>query len=126
MALADLGDGNKNDGGESNGQQSGGSKSMQLLDLAIDVLAHILIKQRQADEDEDQVRAEDPQRRLAEGEKRLNGHQAHQDRPQPIDHDREGDEVDHAQGTKLPFVELEAESRLREMRAEPTVANADE
>ena len=45
---------------------------------------------------------------------------------QPVETTEKVDEIDHAQGTDLPFIELNAERLLGEMRAEPAVANSDE
>lgn len=103
---------------ESNGDEDDGGPALELL--------HFSVEQSEADEDEEEVRAEDLQRGFAEGEERLAGDEFDDVSAQEIKDNGETDEVDDAEPADLPLVEFEAECLRRQVRAEPTEADSDE
>lgn len=83
-------------------------------------------EQREPDEDEEQMRAEDLERGLSQGKEWLNGDDALDDAARSIKEDGEGRQVEQAKRADLPFIELEAEELRGEMRPEPGVSYAHE
>ena len=78
-----------------------------IADTSVQLL-HLSIEQREPDKDEEQVRAKDLQRRLAQREEGFALDHFHHVFSQPIADNREGNQVDNAQRSDLPFVQLHA------------------
>lgn len=93
---ADLAYGDENEAREGEGEDEGGVAAVELGELSVE--------ESEGDEDEDDVGAEDFERGLAEGEEGLDGDDAFDRLAQPVENDREGDEVDGAEGADLPLV----------------------
>ena len=58
-ALTNLVHGHQNQSRKGDDDQSNSSKAVQLLNLAVQILSHILIEKREAHEDEEKMGAED-------------------------------------------------------------------
>src|SRR3984957_21113356 len=66
---------------------------------------------------------EDFERSLAQGQERFHQDQLGEEFPEPVDHARKREKVQHAQRTDLPFVQRQAERFLRQVRTKPIMAH---
>src|ERR1700751_2140457 len=118
VALADFAGGNPNQRDECDGDEHNGGPALELRDFSIE--------QPEANENEEEVRAEDLQRGFAEREERLARNDFDYVSAQEIENHGEANEVDDAEPADLPLVELKAERLWREVRAEPAEADSNE
>jgi len=115
---ADLAESNDDKAGEGDGYQQGGREAVELLDFSIE--------EGEADEDEDDVGAEDFEGGFAEGQEGLAEDHADDQFAGPVEDAAEGKEIDEAQWADLPLVEGECEVLGGEVGAKPVVPDADE
>ena len=93
---ADLAESDEEEASKGEGENEDGVAAVELGELSI--------KQGQSDEDEDDVGTEDLERGLAEGEKGFDEDEAFDGLAEPVEDDREGDQVDGAKRADLPLV----------------------
>ena len=91
MLLLHFVRGHNDEGRKRNGQQRDGRNSVQLIEP---ILIDVAIEQRQTREHKENVRAEDLQRSLAQGQKRLDRHQFDEVLPRPSRQRGERHQVD--------------------------------
>lgn len=118
MAFTDFAGGDPYQRYEGDSDEDGGGPALELLDFSIE--------QSEADEDEEEMRAEHLQRGFAEGEERLARDDLDHVSAQEIEDDGEADEVDDTKRTDLPLIKLKAERLRGEVGAEPTESDSDE
>lgn len=87
---------------EGNDDEDGGVDAVEL--------AHLSIEEGKADKDKEYVGAEDLERGFAQGDEWLDHDETLDGFTEPVDDAGEGDEVQHADGADLPFVDLQAKS----------------
>src|SRR6266436_4692391 len=87
-------------------------------------LAHLSVKQCEAHEDKEDMSAEHLQRRLAQRDERLDQHQPGERSAQPVNDAGKSDQVQHAKGTDLPFIELPSQYLLGQFASEPVMTHA--
>jgi hypothetical protein len=95
-ALADLACRHNNQRRECDYQQSDGGSAVQLLDLAVAVLSHLLIEEGKTYKDKKQMGAEYTERRFAQSEEGFNRDEAAKDGTEPVNYYREGEKIHHA------------------------------
>lgn len=113
-----IADGDEKESDERHGDEGDGGPAVEICDFAIE--------QGQSEEDKEEMRAEDMERSLAEGKERLAGDGFNNIFAQCVQDDTEADEIEDAEWADLPFIELNAERLLVEVRAEPSIADEDE
>ncbi len=89
-------------------------------------LFHIVVQERQPDKHEQNMRAKNLERRLAQGQEGLDRNQRKHDPPQPVEDHCECNEVEHAQRPDVPFIERKGQRSLRKARPQPAVAHPEE
>ncbi len=123
--LADLIHSNSDESAKGDCKERNRSEAVQLLEGRVNVIAYIADQKSEADEHKGDVGAKHLERGLAKSEKRFDCEPT-QVTTQRIENDKESHQVDGAKRTDLPFIELKAECRLSEMRAQPAVPHTDE